>query len=115
MTAPLQILAPDGTATHVIELAPQREDIGYKKIVVWLGKDDLVPRQLEFWEDGAEPKKRLKQGDVHTVGAIPVAQHVEVATPAAGSRTVIEISDVQFNKKLDPELFSQRYLERGGS
>jgi hypothetical protein len=27
---------------------------------------------------------------------------------------VIEVSDVQFNQKLDPDLFSQRYLERGG-
>src|SRR6185436_18844241 len=26
----------DATGTHVIELAPQREDIGYKKIVLWL-------------------------------------------------------------------------------
>src|SRR5207244_11107108 len=34
----------DGVASHVIELAPRREDIGYKRIVMWLGADDLVPR-----------------------------------------------------------------------
>lgn len=104
----------DGTATHQIELVPQREDIGYAKIVVWLGKDDLVPRQLEFWESGTEPKKRLKQTDVRSIGPIPVAHKIEVATPAAGSRTAIEIADVQFDQKLDPDLFTQRYLERGG-
>jgi len=104
----------DGTATHVIELAPQREDIGYKKITVWLGKDDLLPRKLELYEDGTEPKKRIVQSDVHAVGAIPVAHHVDAATLAAGSHTAIEITDVQFNQKLDAELFSQRYLERGG-
>ena len=104
----------EGTPTHVIELAPQREDIGYEKIVLWLGKDDLVPRQLEFWEKGSEPKKRMKQGEIRSIGAIPVAHRSEVATPAAGSRTVIEIADVQFEQKVDPDLFSQRYLERGG-
>ena len=104
----------DGTPTWAIEEVPQREDIGYKKVVVWLGRDDLVPRRLELWEDGAEPKKRIAQSDVRPVGAIPVAHHVEVATPAAGSRTMIEIADVQFNQKLDADLFSQRYLERGG-
>src|SRR5881397_357335 len=31
----------DGTPTYAIELVPRREDIGYKKIVVWLGRDDL--------------------------------------------------------------------------
>jgi outer membrane lipoprotein-sorting protein len=106
--------ALDGTPTHVIELAPQREDIGYRKIVLWLGKDDLVPRQLDLFEDAAEPKKHVVQRDVRAVGAIPVAHRIEVATPGAGSHTVIEVSDVQFDQHLDPDLFSQRYLERGG-
>jgi outer membrane lipoprotein-sorting protein len=104
----------DGTPCHAIELQPQRDDIGYKKIVLWLGTDDLVPRQLELYGDDAEPQKRVKQSDVRAVGAIPVAHRVDVATPAGGSHTVIEISDVAFNQKLDAELFSQRYLERGG-
>ncbi len=102
-----------GTACQVIELAPAREDIAYKKVVVWLGKDDLLPRQIEFYEDGDEPKKRLQQSEVRAVGAIPVAHHVEVKTLAAGTRTDIDISDVQFNQKLDPDLFTQRALERG--
>ena len=41
----------DGVATYVIELRPQREDIGYQKIVLWLGRDDLVPRRLEFYDE----------------------------------------------------------------
>src|SRR5438132_2002257 len=103
----------DGTPTYAIEETPQREDIGYKKVVVWLGRDDLVPRRLELYEDEAEPKKRVVQSDIKPIGAIPVPHHVEVATLAAGSHTVIETADVQFNQRLDPELFSQRYLERG--
>ena len=78
------------------------------------GRDDLVPRRLELYEDAPEPKKRIAQSDVKSIGAIPVPLHIEVATPAAGSHTVVEIADVQFNQKLDAELFSQRSLERGG-
>src|SRR4029077_9909176 len=63
----------DGTACHAIDLAPQREDIGYKKIAIWLGKDDLVPRRLDLYKDGSEPKKRITQGQVSPVGAIPIA------------------------------------------
>jgi outer membrane lipoprotein-sorting protein len=104
----------DGTPCRVIELAPQRDDIGYKKIVLWLGRDDLVPRQLDLYEDGANPKKRIHQSAVGEEDKIPVSHHVEVATPDAGSHTVIEVSDVQFNKKIDPDFFSQRELERSG-
>jgi outer membrane lipoprotein-sorting protein len=105
--------AVDGTPTHVIELEPKREDIGYKRIVLWLGRDDLVPRRLEFYENEPEPKKRINQGDVKSVGAIPVAHRVEVATPSSGSRTLVEISNVEFNKGIEDDRFSQRSLERG--
>jgi outer membrane lipoprotein-sorting protein len=104
----------DGTASHVIELAPQREDIGYRRIVIWLGKADLVPRRLEFYADGDVPKKRVRQAEIRMVGAIPVPHLIEVETPAASTRTRIEIADVQFDQGLEPDLFTQRALERGG-
>ena len=103
-----------GTATYAIELTPQREDIGYRRIVLWLGTEDLVPRRLEFYEEVDAPKKRLEQSEVRAIGSIPTPHHIEVETPASGTRTTIDITDVQFNQKLEEDLFSQRYLERGG-
>src|SRR5262249_18698680 len=90
-----------------------REDIGYKKIVIWLGRDDLVPRRLEFYGDAAEPTKRIVQRDLHDVGRIPMAQHIEVETPARGSRTTLESSDAAFDRHYEDDLFTQRALERG--
>jgi outer membrane lipoprotein-sorting protein len=104
----------DGTPTHVIELAPQREDIGYRRIVLWLGREDLVPRRLEFYEEDEAPKRRIAQSDIRASGAIPVAHRVEVATPSAGSHTVIEVTGVRFNQGLKEDLFTQRHLELGG-
>ncbi len=106
--------AIDGVGCHVIELAARRDDIGYKKIVLWLGTEDLVPRELEFYEEDPTPKKRLRQGDVSAVGAIPVAHRVDAETPAAGTKTAITVSDVQFNQHLEDDLFTQHALERGG-
>jgi Outer membrane lipoprotein-sorting protein len=103
----------DGVPTHVIELVPQRADIGYRKIVVWLGRDDLVPRRLEFFGDGSDPVKRIAQRDIQGVGAIPIARSIEVETPAKGSKTVIASSDAAFDLGLEDDLFSQRALERG--
>jgi Outer membrane lipoprotein-sorting protein len=103
----------DGVPTHVIELVPQRPDIQYKKIVLWLGRDDLMPRRLEFYGDASDPVKRVQQGDLHDVGAIPVARHVEVQTPAKGSTTTIESSDAAYDQHLDEQLFTTEALERG--
>jgi Outer membrane lipoprotein-sorting protein len=103
----------DGVVCHVIELATKREDIGYKKIVLWLGKADLVPRKLEFWGDDAEPVKRIAQRDVRDVGKIPVAFATTVETPAAGSSTEVTVGETQFNQKIADDFFSQRTLEQG--
>ena len=96
----------DGTASHLIELTPKREDIGYARI--------LLSRKLEFYEQQAEPRKRITQHDVRLVGAIPVAYRTDVETPQTGSHTAVEITDLKFNQGLKDDLFTQRQLERGG-
>lgn len=103
----------DGVACHVIELKPARDDIGYRRIVQWLGTDDLVPRRLEFGDDGPIPRKRLHQTQIRMVGAVPVAHELDLETPAANSHTHITISDVQLDLHLEDDLFTQRALERG--
>jgi len=105
--------AVNGVPTHVVELRPNREDVGYRRILVWLGRDDLVARRLEFYGDGDSPVKRIVQDDVALVGAIPVPRRIEVETPAKGTRTVIDSSDAKFDLGLEAELFTQRALERG--
>jgi len=103
----------EGVACHVIDFTAKREDIGYKKIALWLGKDDLVPRKLEFFGDEAEPTKRITQDDVRKVGAIPIAYHTKVETPAAGTSTEVIVSETQFNQKLPDDAFTQAALEQG--
>jgi len=103
----------DGVACHVIELAAKRDDIKYKRIVLWLGKDDLVPRKLEFYDDDPQPTKRIFQSDVRKVGAIPVPFRAEVQTPAAGTKTVVTFAAVAFDQSLPDELFTQLALEWG--
>ena len=120
----------DGTPCHVIALTPQREDIGYKQILLWLGREDLMPRRVEFYSEapssgilasltgdaGAKqvPKKRVQQADIRLVGPVPVAHRVTVESPGAGTQTSIEIIDVKLNQGLADDLFTQRHLERGG-
>jgi outer membrane lipoprotein-sorting protein len=103
----------NGTPTWVVELRPTRDDVGYRRIVVWLGRDDLVPRRLEFYGDGEAPVKRIVQNDISPVGTIPVPRRIEVETPGKGTRTLIESSEVKFDPGLEADLFTQRALERG--
>jgi outer membrane lipoprotein-sorting protein len=104
----------DGTACRQIELTPKREEIGYKRIVLWLGKDDFTPRKLELYDDGPEPRKRIREADVRVVGAIPVPYKTTIETPRTGSHTEVTVDEVKFDEGLKDDLFTQRQLERGG-
>jgi hypothetical protein len=105
----------DGVPCHVIELTPQRADIGYQRIVVWLGRDDLVARQIELYVNDASepPTRRVRQSDVRKVGSIPVPHRAEVETPSAGTKTILIFTDVAFDQNLPDELFNQPALEWG--
>jgi outer membrane lipoprotein-sorting protein len=116
----------DGVRCHVIELTPQRADIGYERIVVWLGADDLVARQVELYDAappsgwfglGAStptvPTRRIRQSDVRSVGAIPVPHHAEVETPSAGTTTTVAFTHIAFDQGLPDDLFSQPAMAWG--
>ena len=102
----------EGVSTYAIAFVP-KHDVGYNKIVAWLGTDGLEPRQIEFFADGAAPVKRLRQSSFRQIGTPPVAHTVEVETLAAGSRTTMQLVDVKFDQGLRDDLFSQAALERG--
>lgn len=115
------------TLCHAIELRPQRDEISYRRIVLWLGRDDLVPRQIDFHTEAPDsgwlslgrapadenPTKRVLQSNIAFLGKIPVARRIDVSTPAKGSRTEIDIVAVEHDQDLPESLFSQRSLELG--
>jgi hypothetical protein len=116
----------EGVPCFVIELTPRREDIGYQQIVVWLGRDDLIPRRVDLYEtapstgwfgfgagSATPPTRRFRQSDVRPVGAIPVPFHAEVETPSAGSKTVVKFAEIAFDRGLPDDLFTQPALEWG--
>src|SRR4029453_18641264 len=103
----------DSLATYAIELEPRRADVPSRKIVLWLGRDDMTPREVHLFGDGPYPVKRIKVTAVRNEGAIPWAERIEIETPANRSRTTIEARNVVFNRKVDDDLFTPHGLARG--
>lgn len=102
----------DGSEAAVIELVPLRKDVGYKRIVIALSRPDLSMRRMEFFGAEETPKKVLRLDRIETVGVVPTAHHLEMVQPAAGTRTLVEVSDIRYDQGLPEELFTQRSLER---
>ncbi|MGH7786255.1 MAG: outer membrane lipoprotein-sorting protein [Candidatus Binatia bacterium] len=113
----------DGVACHVIDLEPRLEHVAYGRIRLWLGGEDLVARQIEFYvrtevpgllarffgdNESADdrPIRRFRQKDIRNVGPIPVAYRIEAESPPDDSRTIVEILDVSFDRGLTDAFFS---------
>ena len=102
----------DGKPCHVIELKPLQEG-GYGKIVVWMDKDLLVSRKMEFHDKDAKHVKTLLQGDIRDVGAIPTAHHMEMKNVEKGSSSEVKLTEVKYDSGLPDELFTERQLKHG--
>ncbi len=88
--------------TYAFDVAAVHE---YPRVVLWVGTRDLVMRQLELWGPEAVVK-RIRQREIRFVGAIPVPGRVEVETLKAGTRSIFEVVEVQFDRGFPDDVFS---------
>ncbi|NQT57234.1 MAG: outer membrane lipoprotein-sorting protein [Desulfobacteraceae bacterium] len=109
-----------GKKCWLIEAIPASETIedryGYTKSVVFVRQDIyMVVRAVHWVKDGKKIKyfdmKKLEQIDGIWLGA-----ELDMKTTKNKKtlhRTVLKFKNVQFNKKIDKDLFSTRQLEKG--
>jgi outer membrane lipoprotein-sorting protein len=104
----------DGVPCAVIELTPQGKEIEYSRLVLWLDRKDSTLRKVELYDkkDG-QLVKTITLGAFETIEKIPTAKRIEMANVKKGSKTVMEISEVRYNRGLADESFTERTLERG--
>jgi Outer membrane lipoprotein-sorting protein len=100
-----------GVPAYVIEMVPRRADPTYRRIVAWLGMDDLIPRRVDLYTEGSPPRRRIIQADVRLEGTVPMPHRIDVETPAADTHTTITVDEVAFGGRRDR--FEQIDLERG--
>ena len=104
----------DGVACTVIELAPQNKEYDYDKFVLWLDRKDSTFRKIEFYDKkDAALLKTLTLGDYKTIDGVPTPQRIEMVNGKKGTKTVLEVSEVRYNRGLTDEVFTERTLERG--
>ncbi len=96
------------------ELDLSGDDRGYDRADVQLGRGNAWMHSLRLYEDrAAPPTKVLAFEGVHLVGAVPTAERLRMTQPAAGSFTLVTVSDVAYDSGVADDLFTKRALERG--
>lgn len=104
----------DGAPCAVIELEPQGKDYEYSRFVLWLDRQDSTFRKIELYgkKEGAL-LKTLALSSFEMIDGVPTARHIEMANVKKGTKTILDVSEIRYNRDLADEAFSERALERG--
>jgi outer membrane lipoprotein-sorting protein len=109
----------DGTDCWVIESIPVDEDkmdeMGFDRMVSWIGKADMVQRKAEYYDEDDELFKRLTATNVKAIdpsGKKHMALYMEMVNEENGRRSVMTLDKIQYNPDVKAEYFTLTYLEK---
>jgi hypothetical protein len=103
----------EGYKVWVIESHPKEKDYMYSKRVSWIRQDALTAVKVDFYDKRGVLLKTLEVSDLKEQDGIWTAFKMEMHNVQKDHRTVIEMSEVQYNIGLEDSLFRVSTLERG--
>lgn len=110
----LRVESVDGTRAYVIEAVPKPEAaVVWGRILYWVRAADSVPLKEEFYGERGELVRVLTFSDVRPIGGRTVPTRWEMRPLAKpGNSTVILLKSARYDQPIDPEVFTQRYLQK---
>jgi outer membrane lipoprotein-sorting protein len=102
-----------GVSCTVLDFHPSKADIPYGRLRMWLDRDDSTLRKMELYGHDDVLLKVLTVDGFSEVDKVPTPHRLEMDTVKRGSKTTLELSDVQYNRGLNDALFTQHQMQRG--
>lgn len=96
-----------------LELLPKNNETSYSSLFLWLDDSTYLPIKIQYYDEKGNLVKTLTTSDHRKVGDRWTAMQIQVKDERKGSQTILKVTNVQFNVKLDADLFTTRNLERG--
>lgn len=97
---------------YVLDLTPRPDaDVSYDRLTLRADTGNFVLRQVDYFS-GERPVKRMTVDNIVQVDGYWIGKRMEMTDRRSGHRTVLELSEINFDQGLSESLFSERYLRR---
>lgn len=107
----------DGHRTFKVETTPVNQkvakELGYGRVVRWVDAEIWIVRKSEFWDVRGNPLKTIHTKDIRKVQGIWTAHQFEAENQKTGHKTILTLSDVDYESKVADDIFTERALRRG--
>ena len=101
---------------HCYQVQATSEDgaaVVWGKKIIWIGKEDLLERKTENYDEEGTLISTLLKSDIANVGGKPIPTRLTmVPNQKEGYRTVVTISEGNFSASLDERFFTQQNMKK---
>lgn len=105
----------DGHTCWVLESIPKKKSSSqYGKRVSWVAQDLYIPIKVEFYDKRGRLVKRLLNRNLKKVDGIWTVMDTEMQDLKRRSRTLMRISEIQYNRGIPGRVFTKEYMIHGG-
>lgn len=104
----VETVSLNGTQCYKIKATPKEgAAVVWGKVLLWIGKDDILQRKAEYYDETGKLINTLIQKDFKTLDGKKIATTLEMK-PAnkTGYKTIVKISSADFNASLSADFFS---------
>ncbi|MFQ5352716.1 MAG: outer membrane lipoprotein-sorting protein [Candidatus Binatia bacterium] len=108
-----------GVECHVLVAVPNNEreakETNYSKRISWIGKADMLPRKIEFYDKSGRLAKVLVFEDIRPASESnprPRAHKLTMDNLIKKHKTVLEITKLELDVEVNDSVFSQRNLRQ---
>lgn len=102
----------NGAACYKIAMQARDPEKTYRKIVMWVDKENFVSVAAEFFDEDGQLWKQLAVDDITRIGDYWTPKRIEMKDVQKGSRTVMTMDKIEYDIDLDESMFSERYLKK---
>ncbi|KAA3615597.1 MAG: outer membrane lipoprotein-sorting protein [Calditrichaeota bacterium] len=104
----------EGYLCHKVELIPNPEaGVVWGKIIMWISKKGFLQLKIDYYDEDDFLVKTMKGSQIKQLGGRLIPTYWEmIPVDEPGQKTVLEYLDIEFNKKIRTNFFSQQNMKR---
>ena len=102
-----------GTRLYVVESVPRDPGYMYSKTVTWVEDERWIGRKKEFYDEDGDLLKVLTLQQSEQIDGYWVLTRLEMHNVQKDHRTRMELQDVQMDRGVSDQLFTERAMTRG--
>lgn len=101
-----------GDICYKLSTTPTKESINYSEMKMWVRKSDYMPLKLEFYDQDGNLKKVMTNKNYRDIDSHLTPEEIVMENVQKGTKTILKLSEVEYNIKLNDQIFTTRYLSR---